>query len=182
MDPLPSINRMYSLLIQDESQRSIGHSTGAYIESTALATKSFVGTIGFGNTYGNNSSAKGNKYKGKERPVCSHCGVTGHTIEKCYKLHGYPPGYKLKGKNAKAKQVARPNFGANFGVEESNFVPVRQSFPSQAFPFTAKQCQRILAMIGGSSSSQGNMATLEVVPTTMANSVIAHYSTCRYLF
>ena len=102
MDPLPSINRVYSLLIQDESQRSIGHSTCAYIISTTLATKSSTGTVGFGNTYGNNSGAKGNKNKGKERPVCSHCGVTGHTIEKSYKLHGYPPGYKPKGKNAKA--------------------------------------------------------------------------------
>ena len=88
MDPLPSINRVYSLLIQDESQRSIDHSIGAYIESTALATKSSAGTVGFRNTYGNNSSAKGNKKKGKERPVCSHCEVIGHTIEKCYKLHG----------------------------------------------------------------------------------------------
>ena len=102
MDPLPSINRVYSLLIQDESQRSIGHSTGAYIESTALATKSSAQVVGFGNTYGNNSSAKGNKNRGKGRPVCSHCGVTDHTIEKSYKLHDYPPAYKPKGKNAKA--------------------------------------------------------------------------------
>ncbi|XP_075665968.1 uncharacterized protein LOC142635748 [Castanea sativa] len=122
-----SVMQVYSLLIQDESQRSIGHSTSAYIESTALATKSSVGAVGFGNTYGNNSGAKGNKNKGKERPVCSHCGVTSHTIEKCYKLHGYPPGYKPKGKNAKANQVAGPDFGANFGdfgVMEPNFTTV----------------------------------------------------------
>ena len=50
MNPLPSINSVYSLLIQDESQRSIGHSTSTYIESTTLATKSFARTIGFGNT------------------------------------------------------------------------------------------------------------------------------------
>ena len=31
IDPLPSINKVYSLLIQDESQRSIGHSFGAYV-------------------------------------------------------------------------------------------------------------------------------------------------------
>ena len=173
MDSLPSINRMYSLLIQDESQRSIGHSTDALIESTALATKSSVGTVGFGNTYGNNLGAKCNKNKGKERPLCSHCGVIGHTIEKYYKLHGYPPGYNSKGKNAKANQVAGPDFGAKFRVVESVSVPVQQSFPSQAFSFTVEQCQRILAMIGGSSSSQGNMATPEVVPIAMANSVTA---------
>ncbi|XP_075670133.1 uncharacterized protein LOC142639884 [Castanea sativa] len=130
MDPLPSINRVYSLLIQDESQMSIGHSICAYIESTALATKSSAGTVGFGNTYGNNSGAKGKKNKGKERPMCSNCGVTGHTIEKCYKLCGYPPGYKPKGKNTKANQVAGPDFGANFGVMDSDSIHMQQSFPS----------------------------------------------------
>ena len=38
---------------------------------------------------------KGN-YK-KEMPVCTYCGLTGHTANKCYKLHGYPPSYKPKG-------------------------------------------------------------------------------------
>ncbi|RVX06900.1 Retrovirus-related Pol polyprotein from transposon RE2 [Vitis vinifera] len=33
-----------------------------------------------------------------ERPICTHCGLTGHTIDRCYKLHGFPPGYKPKGK------------------------------------------------------------------------------------
>uniref|UniRef100_A0A6N2MET4 Malectin-like domain-containing protein n=1 Tax=Salix viminalis TaxID=40686 RepID=A0A6N2MET4_SALVM len=30
----------------------------------------------------------------KDRPICTHCGLLGHTVEKCYKLHGYPPGYR----------------------------------------------------------------------------------------
>lgn len=37
-------------------------------------------------------------YKGqkKERPFYSHCKYHGHTVEKCYKLHGYPPGFKKR--------------------------------------------------------------------------------------
>lgn len=26
--------------------------------------------------------------------MCAHCGLQGHTIDQCFKLHGYPPGYK----------------------------------------------------------------------------------------
>ena len=38
---------------------------------------------------------------------CTHCNMTGHTVDKCYKLHGYPLGYKPKGKpNANANQVS----------------------------------------------------------------------------
>ncbi|CAN1250015.1 hypothetical protein LINPERPRIM_LOCUS7305 [Linum perenne] len=33
------------------------------------------------------------KPKGK-RPVCSYCGFVGHTVDVCYKKHGFPPGYK----------------------------------------------------------------------------------------
>ncbi|XP_075640232.1 uncharacterized protein LOC142611974 [Castanea sativa] len=37
--------------------------------------------------------------KGKSgRPQCTHCGLLGHVADQCYKLHGYPPGYKFKNK------------------------------------------------------------------------------------
>uniref|UniRef100_A0A0D9VA30 Retrotransposon gag domain-containing protein n=1 Tax=Leersia perrieri TaxID=77586 RepID=A0A0D9VA30_9ORYZ len=37
------------------------------------------------------------KDREKEKLFCDHCKTTGHTKEKCFKLHGYPPGWK-KGK------------------------------------------------------------------------------------
>ena len=38
MDPLPPLNKVYSLLIQEERQRSIvvGNSNGPFVESTTL--------------------------------------------------------------------------------------------------------------------------------------------------
>ena len=87
MDPLPSVNKAHSLFIQEEMQRSV--TNPVRVESTALATKS-----------------SGNNFKGKERPVCTHCGKMGHTMDKCYKLHGFPPGFKFKNnRNAIAHQV-----------------------------------------------------------------------------
>ena len=40
MDPLPPLNKVYSLLIQEERQRSIvvGNSNGPFVESTTLTT------------------------------------------------------------------------------------------------------------------------------------------------
>lgn len=43
-----------------------------------------------------------------EPPTCTHCHITGHIAEKCYKLHGYPPGHKL--------HPANKNFTANATV------------------------------------------------------------------
>ena len=39
MDPLPSVNKVYSLLIQEERQRSVEHSNFVHKESTTLAVK-----------------------------------------------------------------------------------------------------------------------------------------------
>lgn len=172
IDPLPSINKVYSLLIQDQSHRSIAHSAGAYVESTTLAAQSVVGSANL--AYGGGPAGKGSKNKGKDRPVCSHCGIIGHAIEKCYKLHGYPLGYKAKGKNPKANQVARPEFGYVFGGVELDLVPVQQPYSPQGFPFTPDQYQRLLALIGGLGNgfqSQGSNTAPEASSPAMANNV-----------
>jgi hypothetical protein len=31
----------------------------------------------------------------KDCPMCSHCGVVCHTVEKCYRVHGFPPDFKF---------------------------------------------------------------------------------------
>ena len=76
MDPIPSLGKVFSLLLQDEKQRKVGRKNT--IESSALVVKA------------NGSSKSFNKAK-SGRPQCTHCGVLGHIADKCYKLHGYPP-------------------------------------------------------------------------------------------
>jgi len=39
------------------------------------------------------------RFTKKERSLCTHYEFHGHTIDKCYKLHGYPPRYKSKQRN-----------------------------------------------------------------------------------
>lgn len=44
----------------------------------------------------NNSIGTNNKpcQKQRSRLVCTHCGLTKYIVEKCYKLHDYPLGYR----------------------------------------------------------------------------------------
>ncbi|XP_030949207.1 uncharacterized protein LOC115973109 [Quercus lobata] len=94
--------------------------------------------------------------KGKEGPTCSHCGLLGHTVEKCYKIHGYPPGYKTK---ARANPVSSLDF-----VQEFVATPTPQQFP-----FTMEQCQKLLAMIGGSDSHNSSIAMANSVSSNQAS-------------
>ncbi|XP_075636898.1 uncharacterized protein LOC142609167 [Castanea sativa] len=123
MDPLPSVKKAHSLFIQEEMQRFV--TNRVRVESTVLATKS-----------------SSNNFKGKERPVGTHCGKMGHIVDKCYKLHGFPPGFKFKNnKNATAHQyqqlltligscsISQPTSGqaspvANVVTSTSNIVAV----------------------------------------------------------
>lgn len=70
--------------------------------------------------------------------VCTHCGRTNHTIETCFLKHGYPPGFKGKGKN-QSSNTSNQNVVAsvNAGLDESQ--------PS--FGFTQDQYNNILALI-----------------------------------
>ena len=49
------------------------------------------------------AKAKGSK---KSRLLCTHCGLHGHNVDKCFKLHGYPPVYKPKSKSTVVNQVS----------------------------------------------------------------------------
>ena len=84
MDPIPSLSKAISPLVQDEKQRKVGKNLN--IEASALVVKN------------NGSFVKGSNKGKSSRPQCTHCGALGHVIDKCYKLHGYPPGYKFKTK------------------------------------------------------------------------------------
>ena len=95
IESLPSINKVYSLLIQEERQRHVG-SSNTHIKSTTFTMK------------GSNSISifsRGKNSKGKDRPICTHCGKLSHTVEKCFKLHGFPAGFKPKGKTSMVNQV-----------------------------------------------------------------------------
>ena len=99
-DPFPSMSKVYALVLQEESHKNIGHRGSGTPQSDAITM--------YANTRGNFGSANWNKGNNKrEKPFCTHYNMTGHTVEKCYKLHDYPPRYKPKGKsNVNANQVS----------------------------------------------------------------------------
>ena len=65
----------------------------------------------------NGGTATKGASKGKSsRPQCTHYGLLGHVADKCYKLHGYPPGYKF---NNKGLQDGRIPYANNAAVTDT---------------------------------------------------------------
>uniref|UniRef100_A0A2N9HGP5 Reverse transcriptase Ty1/copia-type domain-containing protein n=1 Tax=Fagus sylvatica TaxID=28930 RepID=A0A2N9HGP5_FAGSY len=141
-EPFPPITKAFALVVQEERQRNINipalSSTG---DSVALFTR---GEAPPRNNYGGNVHGGKGQYYRKERPLCSHCGITGHTMEKCYKLHGYPPGYKFKGKTHSANQTSVIEDGPHL-------------------PFSQAQCQQLLALLSSQASLHPQQQPTHVV-------------------
>ena len=85
MEPIPPINKVLSLVIQEEKQQEVVVKIAPSNASLVFAVKS------------DQKQAK------KHRSLSTHYGVLGPTIDKCFKLHDYPPGYKPKSKGAMVK-------------------------------------------------------------------------------
>ncbi|KAF5475503.1 hypothetical protein F2P56_007303 [Juglans regia] len=95
MSPMPSLDKTFSLVLQEERQRQTRNLTVSSPEASALAV------------YSNQT-----KRKEKSDLSCFHCGKLGHTKEKCYRLIGFPPNFKFT--------KAKPNHGSgNFSSPHS---------------------------------------------------------------
>lgn len=107
MNPLPSMRKACSTVQAQDRQffpNSILFGTNVpatllrgNFENTNNAKSANNASIFLAKTsHSGNGSFK--KFNNKKFVVCSYCGMKGHIEDKCYKKHGYPSGYKGKGK------------------------------------------------------------------------------------
>lgn len=89
IDPLSTINKAFSLVIQQERHLTIG-SSQVFVSNTMRQYSSFK-----------KSQAKSSTDSRK----CTFCGKSRHTVDTFYAKHGYPPGYKSRGRTSYAHTV-----------------------------------------------------------------------------
>ncbi|XP_062109538.1 uncharacterized protein LOC133821021 [Humulus lupulus] len=135
MDPLPEVNRVFHLVTQEELQK--GNASVGSDSNQAMAF-AFKGDKHNGSKPDNQAS-KGHPPR-RNRPFCSHCNMLGHTIERCYKIHGYPPGYHKPNKTpeATANQI-QTNDSANIPSADNHTI-----LPQ----LTTSQYQQLLNLLG----------------------------------
>ncbi|RAL38922.1 hypothetical protein DM860_015283 [Cuscuta australis] len=76
LEPVPDIHRAYALVVQEERHKNIvrGRDDRTDVVAFAMQRPSAPLTRGDPPLYS-----------------CTHCGKDGHSKERCYQLHGYPP-------------------------------------------------------------------------------------------
>ena len=110
LDPFPSVNKVYSMVLRIEKQREVSDLFTENLENTALFTRSaFTKPVGRSNGNSRTDHSKGptrnqihSSSKGygsqsdsrKKFRHCDYCNNDGHVRDTCFRLYGYPDWYK----------------------------------------------------------------------------------------
>ncbi|CAA7051061.1 unnamed protein product [Microthlaspi erraticum] len=130
LKPIPSIEDVFNMVAQDERQKSIKPPTKNNVAFQNSGPVALSGDVAENGCYTGPSenAAYAATYSRSQKPVCTHCGRIGHTIQKCYKLNGYPPSHK-------------------FSSKPSSAPPYPQQGPRQSFPSNASQKANAVANV-----------------------------------
>jgi len=131
MDPLPSMNRIFSMVIQHERQ-------GNFVVGDD--SKVFINVVDYKRPQGR---GKGFMQNSGSKKVCTYCGKTGHTMETCYRKHGFPPHFQ-KG-NSSIENIA-----CNDTTDLKEDLLANGDIHIAPPSFTHEQYEKILNLIQGS--------------------------------
>ncbi|GKC25452.1 ribonuclease H-like domain-containing protein [Tanacetum coccineum] len=101
--PLPDVKSAFATLARDESHRNS--------HSSSKTTK--AGPTAFADRPSNNNNWN------PTRTVCNHCNMSGHTIERCFELVGYPTGFKRNNNG----QTSSNNADHNNNIDHNKSAP-----------------------------------------------------------
>ncbi|XP_019200274.1 PREDICTED: uncharacterized protein LOC109193901 [Ipomoea nil] len=149
MDPIPEMEKVLNMTLKMERKinGSISQRSSDLVQSNVIQNSQNQPTDEHSSVAvsASNTKKKFNGNGGKNVPKCTYCGMIGHTIEKCYKKHGYPPGW-VHGYKSKNRQVQEVQQAVSPSINQVGDIGI-----------SADQLQRLLSLLQG--QSQGNQAS-----------------------
>ncbi|GKB96149.1 hypothetical protein Tco_0982286, partial [Tanacetum coccineum] len=104
---------------------------------------------------------------GGSQLVCENCGFNGHTIDRCFKIIGYPPDFGKKG--GSGNSTTNGNNGQSFN---RRFVNNNSIGSSSTSPFSDEQIIKLISMIKENSSNNAKGVHVNMAGTIFNNSKI----------
>ncbi|XP_057779821.1 uncharacterized protein LOC130998423 [Salvia miltiorrhiza] len=135
----PSLSRIFAMVLQEERQRSI--------EFVPQAPQ--INTENSGSMINATGYARGRGAKGKF--LCTKCGKTNHTVDKCFEIIGYPPGYG-RGRGKTQSDSGR-SVNQVSGAESGNLSKASGTMTTADMAQIISFLQQQMQNIGGSSST-----------------------------
>ncbi|XP_075095099.1 uncharacterized protein LOC142173413 [Nicotiana tabacum] len=143
MSPVPSISKAYSLLQHDESQKenqppALDFSGDSSSFSATITNSAHVKQMNSQhNTRAYNQRISFDSKKNSPFVSCKYCRKPGHTVDKCYRLHGFPADFKFTKNKRSASCIQVEEHAADIG-------PSLKSSDSTAYGFSKEQRDIVL--------------------------------------
>ncbi|CAA7032143.1 unnamed protein product [Microthlaspi erraticum] len=155
LKPIPSIEDVFNMVAQDERQRSIRPTSK--LDNVVFQSSGPSDAAAYDSQLENGAFATQhqNNYRSKQRPVCTYCGQLGHIVQKCFKIHGYPPGHKLHN-STMASDATQP---ASYGRGQPNSAPRNQNQSQFSGPHALQKTNAVANVMTGSSPFLSSPAT-----------------------
>ncbi|XP_058745784.1 uncharacterized protein LOC131618618 [Vicia villosa] len=148
LDPLPPINKIFSMILQHERQiPTVSDDSKAIINISEIKK----------------SNQRTGRFPTKPKPrICTHCNRTGHTIDTCYKKHGLPPHLQ---RSTSSSSHGNPSEGSTFVVSDA-----RHDSNSNTPSLSHEQYENIINLLQSSGLNQqlGNVASNQVTTQILA--------------
>ena len=136
MNLLPNMNKIFSMVMQHE--RQFKYSSSFHDDSKILL-----------------NSVDSRKFQGKGRGngrVCSICGRSNHTIDTCYRKHGFPPNF---GKT----QAMVNNSSLEIHEEREDLDDSKSCKGTESYGFTKEQYEHLVNLLATPSGSTSKVAS-----------------------
>ncbi|KAL0363677.1 UNVERIFIED_CONTAM: Retrovirus-related Pol polyprotein from transposon RE1 [Sesamum calycinum] len=116
MDPLPDLEKAFSMVMSVEKQRSVHTELAENTNNVAyqLVMKENM------RDHAEKPVFKRRQYVDKKSLTCVHCHKTGHTKDSCFKLHGVPEWYTSLTEQKKKGASGGKGFVANVDVKQQS--------------------------------------------------------------
>jgi len=164
MDPLPSINKVYSLVVQEESN-NIQLSSLVIIDDSNILVHAADAARGSG-CGKTNFGGKGSRY-------CTFCNHINHTIETCYQKHAFPPFIKPKPSINSSSHEASEVKPMNNVVEASSSVP-NAGIPQEQYTHLVSLLQQLNLAASTSPHVSSNHINSQPSTSSGINTISCH--------
>ncbi|GMI84995.1 hypothetical protein HRI_002168800 [Hibiscus trionum] len=152
MQPLPTVNKAYSMLVQEEAQRVHLSGISSIPDSSAFYSHASAG------------SSDRMRFLG----IFDYCKLKGHKWENCYRLIGFPSDFKFtKKRNPNPSDVA---LSVNVSSPDlSSLVPssVSSSVQTSVPSFTSDQYNQILSLLNTAPSADSAVNLAGIVTSCL---------------
>ncbi|XP_019162024.1 PREDICTED: uncharacterized protein LOC109158594 [Ipomoea nil] len=130
-NPLPEVYKVFVMAEKLDRQIALRNLTLGNLDlnqSNAVHSNASEETVAA-------SSYNGRKFNGGAKEKCAYCGMTGHTVVRCYKKHGFPPssvqGYKSRSKQPVTASVLNNSDLGITSEQLQKLILVLQNQPTQ---------------------------------------------------